>query len=106
MKNCETVGSAVRSNTSAATRATADFNLLALKNVILCPNQAQIRDKNPFHQNVYKLRLMPQPLTLVKIMDRVLYRTDGVTQVSVVSPTISGVDSGRLNGDELLPILR
>ena len=32
MKNCETVGSAVRSNTSAATRATADFNLLAYKN--------------------------------------------------------------------------
>jgi hypothetical protein len=28
VKNCETVGSAVRSNTSAATRATADFNLL------------------------------------------------------------------------------
>ena len=47
---------------------------------------------------------MQQPLTLVKIMDRVLYRTDGVTQVSVVSPTISGVDSGRFDGDELLSI--
>ena len=45
---------------------------------------------------------MPQPLTLVKIMDRVLYRADGVTQVSIVSPTISGVDSGRFDGDELL----
>ena len=102
MKNCETVGSAVRSNTSAATRATADFNLLALKNVILCPNQAQIRDKIRFQQNVYKLRLMPQTLTLVKIMDRVLYRTDGVTQVSVVGATIFRMDSGWLDGDELL----
>ena len=35
-------------------------------------------------------------------MDRVLYRTDGVTQVSVLDTTISGVDSGRLDGDELL----
>ena len=55
---------------------------------------------------MYKLRLIPQSPTLVKIVDRVLYRTDGVTQVSVVSPTISGVDSGRLDGDELLSILR
>ena len=102
MKNCETVGSAVRSNTSAATRATADFNLLALKNVILCPNQAQIRDKIPIQQNVYKLRLMPKPLTLVKIMDRILYQADGVTQIPVVSATISGANSGRLGGDELL----
>ena len=47
---------------------------------------------------------MPQSLTLVKIVDRVLYRTDSVTQVSVVSPTISGVDSGRLDGDELLSL--
>ena len=53
---------------------------------------------------MYKLRLMPQPLTLVKIVDRILYRTDGVTQVSVVSPIISGVDSGRLDGDELLSL--
>ena len=104
MKNCETVGSAVRSNTSAVPRATADFNLLALKNVILCPNQAQIRDKTRFTQNVYKLRLMTKPLTLVKIVDRILYRTDGVTQVSIVSPTISGVDSGRFDGDELLSL--
>ena len=51
---------------------------------------------------MYKLRLMPQPLTLVKKVDRVLYRTDGVTQVSVVCPTISGVDSCRLDGDEFL----
>ena len=106
MKNCETVGSAVRSNTSAATRATADFNLLALIIGILWSNQAQIRDKIPFQENVYKLRLMAKPLTLVKIIDCVLYRTDGVTQVSVVSPAISGVDSGRLGGDELLSILR
>ena len=52
--------------------------------------------------NVYKLRLMPQTLTLVKIVDRILYRTDGVTQVSVVGATIFGVDSGWLDGDELL----
>ena len=45
---------------------------------------------------------MPQPLTLMKIMDRILYWTDGVTQVSVVGTTISGVDSGRFDGDELL----
>ena len=45
---------------------------------------------------------MPQSLTLVKIMDRVLNRTDGVTQVSVLGTTISGVDSGGLDGDELL----
>ena len=47
---------------------------------------------------------MPQSLTLVKIMDRILYRADGVTQVSIVSPTISGVDSGRFDGDELLSL--
>ena len=49
---------------------------------------------------------MSKPLTLVKIIDRVLDRRDGVTQVSVVGATIFGVDSGRLNGDELLSILR
>ena len=49
---------------------------------------------------------MLQPLTLVKIMDRILYRSDCVTQVSVVGATIFGVDSGRLNGDELLSSLR
>ena len=49
---------------------------------------------------------MTKPLTLVKIMDRVLYRTDGVTQILVLDTTISGVDSGRLDGDELLSILR
>ena len=47
---------------------------------------------------------MLQPLTLVIIIDRILYRADGVTQVSIVSPTISGVDSGWLNGDELLSL--
>ena len=47
---------------------------------------------------------MPQPLTLVKIINRVLYRADGVTQISVVGATIFGVDSGRFDGDELLSI--
>ena len=47
---------------------------------------------------------MPQSLTLVKIMDRILYRADGVTQISVLNTTISGVDSGWLDGDELLSI--
>ena len=47
---------------------------------------------------------MPRPLTLVKIIDRVLDRRDGVTQVTVVGATISGVDSGRLDGDELLSL--
>ena len=40
----------------------------------------------------------------MKILDRVLYRTDGVTQIPVVSATISGMDSGRLGGDELLSL--
>ena len=47
---------------------------------------------------------MPQPLTLVKIMDRILYRTDGVTQIPVVGATIFRMDSGWLDGDELLSI--
>ena len=47
---------------------------------------------------------MLQSLTLVKIVDRILYRTDGVTQIPVVSTTISGVDYGRLGDDELLSI--
>ena len=47
---------------------------------------------------------MAKSLTLVKIIDRVLDRRDGVTQISVLSPTISGVDSGRLDGDELLSL--
>ena len=47
---------------------------------------------------------MPQPLTRVKKVDRVLYRTDGVTQIPVVGATISGVDSGRFDGDELLSL--
>ena len=54
--------------------------------------------------NVYKLHLMAKPLTLVEIMDRILYRTDGVTQVSILNTTISGMDSGRLDGDELLSL--
>ena len=45
---------------------------------------------------------MLQPLTFVKIMDRVLYRADGVAQIPVVSGPISGMDSGRLGDDELL----
>ena len=53
---------------------------------------------------MYKLRLMPQPLTLVKIMDRVLYRADGVTQIPIVSATISGVDSGWFGDDEVLSL--
>ena len=53
---------------------------------------------------MYKLRLMPQPLTLVIKMDRILNRTDGVPQVSVVCPTISGADSGWFSGDELLSL--
>ena len=53
---------------------------------------------------MYELRLMPQSLTLVKIMDRVLNRTDGVTQVSVADTTIFCMDSGRLDGDELLSL--
>ena len=69
------------------------------------PKSRSNSGKKRIWQNVYELRLMPQPLTLVKIMDRVLYRTDGVTQVSVVGATISGVDSGRLGGDELYAIL-
>ena len=56
--------------------------------------------------NVYKLRLMAKPLTLVKIVDRVLYRTDGITQVSVVGATFFRMNSGRLNGDELLSLRR
>ena len=55
---------------------------------------------------MYELRLMLQPLTLVKIADRILYWTDGVTQVSVVGATIFGVNSGRFDGDELLFIPR
>ena len=47
-----------------------------------------------------------KPLTLVKIMDCVLYWADGVTQVTVLDTTISGMDSGRLDGDELLSIPR
>ena len=37
-------------------------------------------------------------------MDRILNRTDGVTSVTVLDTTISGVDSGRLGGDELLSL--
>ena len=48
---------------------------------------------------------MAKSLTLVKIADRILYRTDGVAQVTVLDTTISGVDSGRLNGDELFSSL-
>ena len=47
---------------------------------------------------------MAKSLTLVKIADRILYRTDGVAQVTVLDTTISGVDSGRFDGDELLSL--
>ena len=47
---------------------------------------------------------MPQPLTLVEIINRVLYRADGVTQIPIVSATISGVDSGWFGDDELLSL--
>ena len=79
---------------------------LPIKIRILCPNQAQNRGEIRNQQNVYKLRLIPQPLTLVKIMDRVLYRTDGVTQVTVLDTTIFCMNSGRLDGDELLSLPR
>ena len=47
---------------------------------------------------------MPQPLTLVKIVDCILFRADGVTQIPVVSATISGANSGRFGGNELLSL--
>ena len=47
---------------------------------------------------------MSKPLTLVKIMDRILYRTDGVTQVSVLDTTSFCMDSGWLDGNELLSL--
>ena len=37
-------------------------------------------------------------------MNRVLYRADGVTQIPVVSATISGANFGRFGGNELLPL--
>ena len=69
-------------------------------------NRAQNRGKIRIQQNVYKLCLMSKPLTLVKILDRVLYRTDGVTQVSVVGAPIFRMDSAWLDGDELLSLRR
>ena len=48
---------------------------------------------------------MPKPLTLVKKFDRVINGPDGIAQVSILNMTISGVDSGWLDGDELLSIL-
>ena len=63
-----------------------------------------MRDKIPIQQNVYKLRLMPKSLTFVKIMDCVLYRADGVTQIPVVNSTISGANSGWFGDDELLSL--
>ena len=47
---------------------------------------------------------MPQPLTLVKIINRVLYRADGVTQIPVVGSSVFGVDSGWFGDDELLSL--
>ena len=37
-------------------------------------------------------------------MNRVLYRADGVTQISIVSATVFCVDSCRLGDDELLSL--
>ena len=45
---------------------------------------------------------MPQPLTLVKIINCVLNGADGVTQVSIVGSSVFCVDSCRLGDDELL----
>ena len=47
---------------------------------------------------------MIQPLTLVKIINRVLYRADGVEEISVVGATVFGADSGRFCDDELLSL--
>ena len=49
---------------------------------------------------------MPQPLTLVIKMDRILNRTDGVTQIPVLNTTIFRMNSGRFDGDELLFLSR
>ena len=44
---------------------------------------------------------------LVKIINCVLYGADGVTQVSVMNSTISGLDPGRLHADKSLnPLFR
>ena len=40
----------------------------------------------------------------MKIINCVLYGADGVTQIPIVSATISGVDSGWFGDDELLSI--
>ena len=38
----------------------------------------------------------------MKIINRILYRADGVTQISIVSATVSGANSGWFGDDELL----
>ena len=43
-------------------------------------------------------------MTLVKIINCVLYGADGVTQIPIVGSSIFSVDSGRLDGDELLSL--
>ena len=49
-----------------------------------------------------KKALMIQSLTLVKIINCVLYGADGVTQIPIVGATVFCTDSGRLGDDELL----
>ena len=47
---------------------------------------------------------MIQPLTLVKIVYCVLNWADGVEEISVVSSSVFGADSGRFGEDELLSL--
>ena len=51
-----------------------------------------------------KKALMIQSLTLVKIINCVLYGADGVEKISVVSSPVFGADSGWLGNDELLSL--
>lgn len=54
-----------------------------------------------------KKRVKHLVLMLVKIINCVLYGADGVTQVSVMNSTISGLDPGRLHADKSLnPLFR
>ena len=47
---------------------------------------------------------MIQPLTLVKIINCVLYGADGVEEIPIVSSSVFGADSGRFGEDELLSL--
>ena len=56
---------------------------------------------------MWKKRVKHLVLMLVKIINCVLYGADGVTQVSVMNSTISGLDPGRLHADKSLnPLFR